>query len=55
MENAPKLTLVENSQNILTRLYAEWKKATVNIDYHIEIDRHYYSVPFQWIREKLGL
>ena len=25
--------------------YAEWKKARVNIDYHIEIDGHYYSVP----------
>jgi len=35
--------------------YAEWKNATVNIDYHIEIDRHYYSVPFQWIREKLDV
>ena len=27
--------------------YAEWKKVRVNIDYHIEVDRHYYSVPFQ--------
>jgi transposase len=35
--------------------YAEWKKATVNIDYHIEVDRHYYSVPFRWIREKLDV
>lgn len=33
--------------------YAEWKKATVNIDYHIEVDSHYYSVPFSLIREKL--
>lgn len=33
--------------------YAEWKKAAVNIDYHIEIDSHYYSVPFQLLREKL--
>ena len=24
--------------------YADWKKARVNIDYHIEVDRHYYSV-----------
>ena len=24
--------------------YAEWKKARVNIDYHIEVDHHYYSV-----------
>jgi transposase len=26
--------------------YAEWKKARVNIDYHIEVDHHYYSVPY---------
>ena len=32
--------------------YAEWKKARVNIDYHIEIDRHYYSVPYQLVREQ---
>jgi hypothetical protein len=24
---------------------AEWKKVRPNIDYHVEIDRHYYSVP----------
>jgi transposase len=35
--------------------YAEWKLATVNIDYHIEVDRHYYSVPFRLIREKLDI
>jgi transposase len=33
--------------------YAEWKKATVNIDYHIEIDHHYYSVPYQLAREQV--
>jgi transposase len=33
--------------------YAEWRKATVNIDYHIEVDGHYYSVPFSLLREKL--
>jgi transposase len=32
--------------------YAEWRVATVNIDYHIEVERHYYSVPFRFIREK---
>lgn len=31
----------------------EWKKATVNMDYHIEVDRHYYSVPYQYVREKV--
>lgn len=27
--------------------YAEWEKHKVNIDYHVEIERHYYSVPYQ--------
>lgn len=27
--------------------YAEWEKHKVNIDYHVEIGRHYYSVPYQ--------
>ena len=35
--------------------YAQWKKATVNIDYHVEVERHYYSVPFRLIREKLHI
>jgi len=33
--------------------YAEWKKATVNIDYHIEVEGHYYSVPYQLIRQQV--
>jgi transposase len=33
--------------------FAEWKIATVNIDYHIEIDQHYYSVPYKLKGEKL--
>jgi transposase len=33
--------------------YAAWKIATVNIDYHIEVDDHYYSVPYQLKSEKL--
>ncbi|WP_185181243.1 IS21 family transposase [Mycoavidus sp. B2-EB] len=28
---------------------AHWKKASVSIDYHIEVDHHYYSVPHQWV------
>jgi len=35
--------------------YAEWLKAGVNIDYHIEIDHHYYSVPFPLLRERLDV
>jgi len=29
--------------------YATWKSAKVNIDYHLEIDRHWYSVPYQLV------
>ena len=33
--------------------FAEWKKVRVNIDYHVEIDGHYYSVPYQLVRKAL--
>jgi transposase len=26
--------------------FATWKQAKVNIDYHVEVDHHYYSVPY---------
>ena len=29
--------------------YAVWKTATVNVDYHVEVERHYYSVPYQLV------
>jgi transposase len=35
--------------------FAEWKKAMVNIDYHIEVYRHYYSVPYQLIKEQVDV
>jgi len=35
--------------------FAEWKKATVNIDYHIEVERHYYSVPHQLLKKKVDV
>ncbi len=31
--------------------FGEWKKARVNLDYHIEVDGHYYSVPYQLARQ----
>ena len=31
--------------------YAEWKRARVAPDYHIEVADHYYSVPSKLIRE----
>ena len=33
--------------------YAEYKKVRVNIDYHIAIDDHYYSVPYQLVKEQV--
>ena len=35
--------------------YAEWKKATVSIDYHITAADHYYSVPYQLIKERVDV
>lgn len=33
--------------------FAVWKKARVHIDYHVEFDKHYYSVPFELIGEEV--
>jgi len=33
--------------------FAEWKKVRVNIDYHVEVEGHYYSVPYQLVRMPL--
>lgn len=29
--------------------YAEWPKVRVHIDYHVAVDKHYYSVPYQLV------
>jgi transposase len=33
--------------------FAEWKKVRANIDYHVEVDRHFYSVPYQLVGQQL--
>jgi transposase len=33
--------------------YAEWKRCRVGLDYHVEIAKHYYSVPHQLIRQEV--
>ena len=35
--------------------FAEWKKVRVHMDYHVEYDRHYYSVPCALIGIELDL
>lgn len=34
---------------------AEWRKAKVNIDYHVEVDRNMYSVPYKLLREQVDV
>jgi len=34
---------------------AQWKKCKVNIDYHIEVDEHFYSVPHALVREQIDV
>jgi len=36
-------------------VYAEWQRATVGPDYHVQVGGHYYSVPYQLVREKLDI
>jgi len=33
--------------------YAEWKRCRVGLDYHVEIAKHYYSVPHPLIRQEI--
>jgi transposase len=33
--------------------FAEFKKVRVHIDYHIEVDKHYYSVPHALVRQEV--
>jgi len=33
--------------------YAQWKRCRVNFDYHIDVDKHFYSVPFRLLRQEV--
>jgi hypothetical protein len=33
--------------------YGDWKRCRVNLDYHIEIAKHFYSVPFRLLRPEV--
>jgi transposase len=33
--------------------YADWKRCRVNIDYHIEVGKHFYSVPYRLLRQEV--
>lgn len=34
---------------------AEWRKAIVNIDHHVQVDWHFYSVPFQLVKHEVDV
>jgi transposase len=34
-------------------VFAYWKQCRAGIDYHVEIDKHYYSVPYTLLRQEL--
>ncbi len=36
-------------------VYAEWSKGRVHIDYHVAVDGHYYSVPYQLVGQQLDV
>jgi len=33
--------------------YGQWRRARVNIDYHIQVEKHFYSVPHRLAREEV--
>ncbi len=35
--------------------HGDWKRARVNIDYHVELDKHYYSVPYPLVHEEVEI
>ncbi len=35
--------------------YCDWTKARVNIDYHIQVDKHLYSVPYRLVRQQVDV
>jgi transposase len=34
-------------------VFAEWKVRRVGIDYHVEVDKHFYSVPYRFARSEV--
>ena len=34
-------------------VFGAWRKARVNIDYHVELEGHYYSVPYQLVKMQI--
>ena len=56
-----KSTFTEEEQGLLLPLpreryeIAHWKKATVAFNYHISVEGHYYSVPYEYIKHMVDV
>lgn len=35
-------------------VYAQWKMVRVSLDYHIQLEHHYYSVPYRFVRKEVS-
>lgn len=47
----PALKALPSTRYVL----ASWKKARVNIDYHVELESHYYSAPYCLVHEEVEI
>ena len=36
-------------------MFAQWKKERVRLDYHVDVDGHYYSVPYQLAQQPVEI
>lgn len=36
-------------------VFATWKTAKVSLDYHIEVEKHYYSLPYWFVRREVNV
>ncbi len=61
LEGCRRSRFIERDQPLLSPLpvrpyrFAEWKKARVHPDYHIEVQRAYYSVPYRLIGQQVDV
>lgn len=59
LDGSRRLLYEELEKSALTRLpakryeFARWKKARVNIDYHVEVEKNYYSVSYRLVKEQV--
>lgn len=60
--NGSRKEIYENEEKMFLRPlpkepyeFAVWKQATVQLNYHISIDKMYYSVPYEYIKHKIDV